>query len=162
MVQSTELTPLYKMVARAMESSLKSDDGGAGPSSSPSSAANKGDKCPAITLKCIPFPHRSETGKTTTPAPPTPERQLYVTVALMEGDWGPTHRRCFHCTLTDRPQTHGWGGVTPGLFALLRRAPGGGAPGDGGPAGGAGSGGTPGGGRAAKAGFRDEGVATRA
>merc|ERR1719262_1517540 len=66
-VQSTELSNLYKMVARAMESSMKSDSSGDGQASSmsgklatagSSSTKSTGDReaWPATTLKCISFP----------------------------------------------------------------------------------------------------------
>jgi len=136
-VQSTELSNLYKMVARAMESSMKSDSSGDGQASSmsgklatagSSSTKSTGDReaWPATTLKCISFPKKHEAKKkkpACTPKRPNGTHHphpLYITVALMEGNH--CDQRCFHCILTDRPRKcdkSKLGSVTPELFALL-------------------------------------------
>lgn len=136
-MQSSELSNLYKMVAKAMESSIKSERSVEGQAVSSSSthttaessstnAATKREECPAITLRCTPFSHHHETkrkqprhtpdGASGTHHP----HPLYITVALMEGNRG--DQRCFHCILTDCPRTRAvgkLGSVTPELFALM-------------------------------------------
>ena len=137
-VQSNQLSDLYKMVARALaEKSMTSTAAAAATVGTTSKtditpAAGKHDNTnseewQAITLKCIPFPSQNKsttetkTTNPTTASTMTEEKstQLYITVALMEDE----HReqRCFHCILTDCPGTKEGklGNVTPELFAML-------------------------------------------
>jgi hypothetical protein len=142
-VQPSELSDLYKMVARTLaEKSVTSTnattfDTGAGDSSATNNTNEEGWQ--AITLKCIPFSSCTNTKTNNSIAPSTttslnnnntassvqyPQQQeqqhhsLSITVALME-DMN-RDQRCFHCILTDCPGTDGkLGSVTPELFAKL-------------------------------------------
>ena len=115
-VQPTELSNLYKMVARALAE--KSDT-----STSATTGTSSGlEEWQAITLKCIPFPNDPILSKTSlkniTPTAARGPHSLSITVALMKDV--NRDQRCFHCILTDCPGSNGrLGSVTPELFAKL-------------------------------------------
>jgi len=125
-VQSSELTNLYKMVARALseakgENAMKSAIAENSPyvsqendlSASAKRVSKKNnEEWQAITLKCIPFPCKKTDGESHHP------NILYITIALMADD--DQQQRCFHCILSDCPGTNGKIGiVTPELLAML-------------------------------------------
>jgi hypothetical protein len=123
-VQSDQLSSLYKMVARAL--CPPNADGapprvGSATSGPNGTTDSSSEEWQAITLKCVPFPRnnsnknsKQKQGGTATHHP----NPLYMTVSLME-DENRDHR-CFHCILTDYPGTDGkMGSVTPELFAML-------------------------------------------
>ncbi len=125
-VQSSELTNLYKMVARALseakeENAVKSATAESYPcvskeidisTNAEQLSKKKDEEWQAITLKCIPFPSIKNDGESHHPNP------LYITIALMADD--DQQQRCFHCILSDCPGTNGTIGiVTPELLAML-------------------------------------------
>ena len=135
-VQSNQLSNLYKMVARALaDKSVTSSAAGNTSSNSQttndSASATKSDspdneEWQAITLKCIPFlshgkgndSNQTRTAEATTEITTHHPNPLYITVALMED--GNRDQRCFHCVLTDCPGTNGkLGSLTPELFDML-------------------------------------------
>ena len=131
-VQSSQLSNLYKMVARALAPNIVAAAAAGG------NKAGDDEEWQAITLKCAPFTNikntatasavsaeqRATTGagssseNTTTATTTDSQQQLYITVALMEDE--KMANRCFHCILTDCPGTNGeLGIVTPELFQKL-------------------------------------------
>jgi len=119
-VQSSQLSSLYKMVARALaEKSVASNSAPAskdGPTTLVDCAPPKTDneEWQAITLKCIPF---SSNNKANERGPKT-TATLFINVTLMDDE--NRDQRCFHCVLTDCPGSNGkLGCVTPELFATL-------------------------------------------
>jgi hypothetical protein len=137
-VQPSELSNLYKMVARALaektsETTTTTTTTSADTNANGSTGGNNcspTDEWQAITLKCIPFPNDPAPSKTsslaitsssTTTNTVTSTRgphSLSITVALMM-DMN-RDQRCFHCILTDCPGSNGrLGCVTPELFAKL-------------------------------------------
>lgn len=100
-VQPSELSNLYKMVARALAE--KSDTSTSATTVDTGGNSSGTEEWQAITLKCIPFPN---------------DPILCITVALMKDV--NRDQRCFHCILTDCPGSNGrLGSVTPELFAKL-------------------------------------------
>ena len=145
-VQSSQLSNLYKMVARALAekrsvprvtsgssstspttlSSSEQPSSSSSATASSSAASTKSDQTDnneewqAITLECVAFNDDSKKSKQkSSSASPHP---LYITVSLMEDE--NRDQRCFHCILTDCPGTNGGklGSVTPELFAMLHNA----------------------------------------
>ena len=143
-VQSSQLSNLYKMVARALaekrsvprvtsgsstdptlSSSEQPSSSSSSATASSSAASTKSeqtdnDEWQAITLECVSFNDDSKKSKQkSSSASPHP---LYITVSLMEDE--DRDQRCFHCILTDCPGTNGGklGSVTPELFAMLHNA----------------------------------------
>eukprot|EP00804_Cyclotella_cryptica_P019387 CCRYP_021123-RA/>CCRYP_021123-RA protein AED:0.03 eAED:0.03 QI:358/1/1/1/1/1/3/324/932 len=135
-VDSGQLTDLYKFVARALAEnrvSIPSAPVAASPARrsassqpqegmvkdpEPTSEITASDKTlrmeswQAITLKCIRFASKQNKEEATYPNP------LYLTVALMFDE--DRDQRCFHCIITDCPGTNGaFGRVTPELLAML-------------------------------------------
>ena len=129
-VQASQLSNLYKMVARSLsgikdETVLKSIAEASSPSStlgaepceniqtsSKQQAEVANEEWQAITLECTPFSSKKSNDESHHPNP------LYITVALMYDD--DQQQRCFHCILTDCPGTNGkFGSVTPELLAML-------------------------------------------
>ncbi len=111
-VRPSELSNLYKMVARALAE--KSDTS--------ATTVSGTEEWQAITLKCIPFPNDPILSKTSpnniTPAAARGPHFLSITVALMKDV--NRDQRCFHCILTDCPSSNGrLGSVSPQLFAKL-------------------------------------------
>ena len=127
-VQSNQLSALYKMVARALAeqhvtatSSEPSESTPASESESPpvakgsktedaiSQKPNEVEDWQVITLRCVPFPSSKNEEK---------ERPLFLTITLM-GDAN-LDQRCFHCTLTDAPSDEGQvGTVTPEFLVKM-------------------------------------------
>jgi hypothetical protein len=134
-VQSNQLSALYKMVARALAeqhvtatSSEPSESTPTSESESPpvakgsntedaiSQKPNEGTRdnkevedWQVITLRCVPFPSSKNEEK---------ERPLFLTITLM-GDAN-LDQRCFHCTLTDAPSDEGQvGTVTPEFLVKM-------------------------------------------
>ncbi len=119
-VQSDQLSTLYKMVARALAEQHVSH-----PMSEPTSASELSSKendistkpkdlenCEnwqVVTLRCVRFPSsKSEDEK----------HPLFLTIALM-GDAN-REQRCFHCTLTDTPSDVGQcGTLSPHLLVKM-------------------------------------------
>ena len=138
-VQPSELSNLYKMVARALAETTSETTSTTNTSVATTANGSTGgnncsptDEWQAITLKCIPFPNDPAPSKTsslaiasasTTSNPTTTSstrgpHSLSITVALMM-DMN-RDQRCFHCILTDCPGSNGrLGSVTPELFAKL-------------------------------------------
>lgn len=134
-VQSNQLSNLYKMVARALAADERSQKSGRSngsngttniASGASSSNSKGGEEWQAITLKCIPF--HQQGGKEGEPKTKAKTKDsdapscnpLYITVALMEDK--NRDQRCFHCVLTDCPGINDEGkvgGVSPELFATL-------------------------------------------
>ena len=133
-VQSSQLSNLYKMVARALAPNIVAAAAAGG-----NNKSGDDEEWQAITLKCAPFtnikntvtssadttkqgePGAESSSENTTTATTTDsqsQQQLYITVALMEDE--KMANRCFHCILTDCPGTNGeLGIVTPELFQKL-------------------------------------------
>jgi hypothetical protein len=129
-VQSNQLSTLYKMVARALaeqhvtaNSSEPSESTPASESESPPVAKDSKtedaisqkqnnkevEDWQVITLRCVPFPSSKNEEK---------ERPLFLTITLM-GDAN-LDQRCFHCTLTDAPSNEGRvGTVTPEFLVKM-------------------------------------------
>ena len=127
-VQSSQLSSLYKMVARALaEKSVASNSATASKDSlttlvdcAPPKTDN--EEWQAITLKCIPFSSNNKANerglKTTATNSVQQPNPLYINVTLMDDE--NRDQRCFHCVLTDCPGSNGkLGCVTPELFATL-------------------------------------------
>lgn len=133
-VESGQLTNLYKFVARALAenklpvpSVAAAADAAASeetpsppekladepmPDSEAAAKVTDTESWEAITLKCIRFASKKNKEETTHPNP------LYLTVALMSDE--DRDQRCFHCIITDYPGTKGaFGSVTPELLAML-------------------------------------------
>ena len=131
-VQSSQLSNLYKMVARALAPNIV-----AAAAAGVNNKSGDDEEWQAITLKCAPFTNIKNTAtasadsarqgepgagssseNTTTATTTESQQQLYITVALMEDE--KMANRCFHCILTDCPGTNGeLGIVTPELFQKL-------------------------------------------
>ena len=117
-VQPSELSNLYKMVARALAKKKDTSDNITAIGTiedCPGTNTNE-DEWQAITLECTPFSRNIKSPSTTSSGHDS--HSLSITVALMEDK---NHdQRCFHCILTDCPVTNGKSGsVTPELFARL-------------------------------------------
>jgi hypothetical protein len=133
-VDSSQLTELYKFVARALADNklpVPSSTAAAASAANENSSTNQAEttenpvldstatnakpsntEWQAITLKCIRFASKKNKEEATHPNP------LYITVALMSDK--DRDKRCFHCVITDSPGTNGaFGSVTPELFAVL-------------------------------------------
>ena len=129
-VDSGQLTDLYKFVARALAENKLPIPSAAVATATDSAPSQPEDisKAPtpnsennetiyieswqAITLKCIRFASKKNKEEATHPNP------LYLTVALMSDE--DRDQRCFHCIITDCPGTNGaFGRVTPELLAML-------------------------------------------
>ena len=119
-VQSDQLSTLYKMVARALAEQHVTH-----PMSEPTSASELSSKendistkpkdlenCEnwqVITLRCVRFPSSKSEDK---------KHPLFLTIALM-GDAN-REQRCFHCTLTDTPSDVGrCGTLSPHLLVKM-------------------------------------------
>lgn len=133
-VQSNQLSALYKMVARALAeqhvTANSSEPSESTPASESESHVAKGSRTEkaisqkpnegrrdnkgvedwqVITLRCVPFPSSKNEEK---------ERPLFLTITLM-GDAN-LDQRCFHCTLTDAPSDEGQvGTVTPEFLVKM-------------------------------------------
>jgi hypothetical protein len=135
-VQSNQLSNLYKMVARALADNSVASEPIATPARDvpdvPAACATSngnGEDWQAITLKCIPFSssgksndataHARRGTKTATTTNATQRSNpLYVNVTMMDDE--NRDQRCFHCVLTDCPGSNGkLGCVTPNLFSTL-------------------------------------------
>jgi hypothetical protein len=119
-VLPSELSNLYKMVARALAE--KSDTSMCATTVDTGGNSSGTEEWQAITLKCIPFPNDPILSKTSlntfTPTAARGPHSLSITVALMKDV--NRDQRCFHCILTDCPGSNGrLGSVTPELFAKL-------------------------------------------
>ena len=111
-VQNSQLSNLYKMVAGAFASRAVA---AAAVGSTHKTSHN--DEWPkAITLSCASFPNDKVTSSSS--ATSADKEQLYITVALMEDE--NRDQRCFHCILTNC-QADGKVGslMTQDLFAKL-------------------------------------------
>jgi len=147
-VESCQLSIMYKMVARALADEKKSVVHPTTADTTSCAIAAKNDIISSshatttttttgqtITLKCIPFTKtnermiaRSKTSMVATESDVVithnqASNPLYINVALMDDD--DREKRCFHCILTDcPPRLNGkLGGVTPELFAKLFESP---------------------------------------
>jgi hypothetical protein len=121
-VQSSQLSTLYKMVARALAeqhvapNTSLSEPTTASPTSSKENAISpkpndNGEDWQVVTLRCIRFPSSKNDDDEET-------RDLFLTIALM-GDAN-RDQRCFHCTLTDTPSDEGqFGTVSPKFLAKM-------------------------------------------
>lgn len=148
-VESCQLSIMYKMVARALADDKKSvvhpttaDITSCAIAAKKDIISSDKEEWQTITLKCIPFTRptnndnsktnkrmiaRSKTSMATESDVVTTHQQplnpLYVNVALMDDD--DREKSCFHCILSDCPPglKGKLGGVTPELFAKLFAAP---------------------------------------
>lgn len=125
-VQSDQLSTLYKMVARALAEQHVAPNTSSSGSASASGFSCKenvistkpqgvgnGEEWQVVTLRCVRFP----SGKNEDEDCP-----LFLTITLM-GD-ASRDQRCFHCTLTDTPNDEGqFGTVSPKLLAKMFATP---------------------------------------
>lgn len=130
-VDASQLTELYKFVARALAhnklpvpssaaaavasaaATPSQAEMIAGPTKVSTSINKSSDESwEAITLQCIRFASKKNKDEATHPNP------LYITIALMTD--ADRDKRCFHCIITDSPGTKGTlGSVTPELLSVL-------------------------------------------
>ena len=127
-VQSSQLSSLYKMVARALAEKSVASNSATASKDSPTTLVDcappktDNEEWQAITLKCIPFSSNNKANerglKTTATYSVQHPNPLYINVTLMDDE--NRDQRCFHCVLTDCPGSNGkLGCVTPELFATL-------------------------------------------
>ncbi len=125
-VQSDQLSTLYKMVARALaeqhvvpNTPLSESASASGFSckenviSTKPKGVDSGEEWQVVTLRCVRFPSSKNEDE---------EHPLFLTITLM-GDAN-RDKRCFHCTLTDTPSDEGqFGTISPNLLAKMFATP---------------------------------------
>lgn len=126
-VESSQLTELYRFVAKALADNKLPVPASAAPTIVPKTECEQSSEADcntdttkssdaeswqAITLQCISFASKKNKEVQTHPNP------LYITITLMlDTD---RDKRCFHCMITDCPGTNGvLGSVTPELLSVL-------------------------------------------
>eukprot|EP00984_Skeletonema_dohrnii_P037782 scaffold40248_cov216-Skeletonema_dohrnii-CCMP3373.AAC.1 len=121
-VQSDQLSTLYKMVARALAEQhvapnipLSESTSASGMSckenviSTKPKGVGNGEDWQVVTLKCVRFPSSKNEGE---------EHPLFLTITLM-GDAN-RDQRCFHVTLSDTPSDEGqFGTISPKLLTKM-------------------------------------------
>jgi len=118
-VQSDQLSTLYKMVARALAEQhvapLSESTSASGMSckenviSTKPKGVGNGEDWQVVTLKCVRFPSSKNEGE---------EHPLFLTITLM-GDAN-RDQRCFHVTLSDNPSDEGqFGTISPKLLTKM-------------------------------------------
>lgn len=126
-VQSSQLSTLYKMVARALAEQHVTPTG-TSPSEKTSAIRTSSEEDTAspkpsnsedwqvVTLRCVRFPSSKDSSNQVKDE--DKDHPLFLTVTLM-GDAN-RDQRCFHCTLTDTPTDEGqFGNVTPEFLAKM-------------------------------------------